>query len=467
MSLSRAISLLLVLTGAFFARADGFGILGKGDGYRGVWYMNQPSGDEYKYKYSGGFATYPQQQVPIAIYCKEVNKTFFCYGGTTATNDSDKQELLHMVSYFDHATGMVPRPTILLNKHTSDAHENPTIAIDDSGYIWIFSSTHGAGRNTSYIHRSTKPYSIEDFVRVAVTNFSYAEPWYLPTKGFLFLHTHYIKGERNLFWQTSADGLNWDPAHHLAHIEMGDYQVSWRDGTRLATAFDFHPRPIGLNGRANVYYLETSDVGKTWTTADGTPVTLPLTKTNNPALIYDSRKEGKLAYLKDIAYDAQHHPVILFLISKGYASGPKNGPRQWKTARWDGKQWVFKDFTTSDSNYDHGSLYIEADGTWRVIAPTDAGPQPYNPGGEMVMWTSNDEGTTWKAVKQLTHDSKLNHTYARKPVNANPEFYSLWADGNARQPSMSSIYFTDQKGTHVWRLPTKMTEDFAKPEIAW
>ena len=317
MSLSRVIFFLLLLSGPFAARADGFGVIGKGDGYRGVWHMNQPSHDEYKYKYSGGFATYPQQQLPIAIYCKEVNKTFFCYGGTTATNNSDKQELLHMVSYFDHATGTVPRPTILLNKHTSDAHENPTLAIDDAGYLWIFSSTHGAGRNTSYIHRSTKPYSIEYFVRVAVTNFSYAEPWYLPTKGFLFLHTHYIKGERNLFWQSSADGLNWGPgASPGLHIEMGDYQVSWRDGTRLATAFDFHPRPLGLNGRANVYYLETSDVGKTWTTADGKPVTLPLTKTNNPALIYDSRKEGKLAYLKDIAYDAQHHPVIMFLTSK-------------------------------------------------------------------------------------------------------------------------------------------------------
>src|SRR5438445_2511040 len=31
------------------------------DGYRGIWYYNQPSNDEYKYKYSGGFATYPQQ----------------------------------------------------------------------------------------------------------------------------------------------------------------------------------------------------------------------------------------------------------------------------------------------------------------------------------------------------------------------------------------------------------------------
>src|SRR5277367_1019981 len=64
------------------------------DGYRGIWYMNQPSHDEYKYKYSGGFATYPQQHIPIAYYCKEVNKTFFCFGGTTAQTGSDKQDLL-------------------------------------------------------------------------------------------------------------------------------------------------------------------------------------------------------------------------------------------------------------------------------------------------------------------------------------------------------------------------------------
>jgi hypothetical protein len=37
-----------------------------GDGFRGIWYANEPSGDQYAYKYSGGFATYPQQQSPIA-----------------------------------------------------------------------------------------------------------------------------------------------------------------------------------------------------------------------------------------------------------------------------------------------------------------------------------------------------------------------------------------------------------------
>ena len=27
------------------------------DGFRGIWYANQPSGDEYRFKYSGGLGT--------------------------------------------------------------------------------------------------------------------------------------------------------------------------------------------------------------------------------------------------------------------------------------------------------------------------------------------------------------------------------------------------------------------------
>ena len=437
----------------------------KDDGYRGIWYYNQATKDEYKYKYSGGMATYPQQHVPIAIYSPQANKTFFCYGGTTARDGKGTQELLHMVSYFDHATGKVPRPTILLNKHTTDAHDNPTISIDDAGYIWIFSSSHGTSR-PSYIHRSKQPYSVEEFEQVRQTNFSYTEPWFVPGRGFLFLHTRYTDG-RNLYWMTSPDGRDWSEPHKLARIDMGDYQISWREGARVATAFDYHPKPLGLNGRANLYYLETSDFGRTWRNGEGKSVATPITNIPNAALVYDSRKDGLLVYLKDLNFDAQGHPVILFLTSKGFEPGPVNGPREWKTVRWTGKEWVIRLFTTSGNNYDHGSLYIEPDGTWRVIAPTDLGPQPYNPGGEMVMWTSLDQGATWKRVKQLTHDSPRNHTYARRPLNAHPDFYALWADGNARQPSESYLYFTNLRGDHVWRLPPSMAADSAAPEQAW
>ena len=447
------------------------GVLKPDDGYRGIWYYNQPSKDEYKYKYSGGFATYPQQHAPIAIYCKEAHKTFFVYGGTTARSADDKQELLHMVSYYDHHTGKVPRPRILLNKQTEDAHDNPTLQVDDRGYLWIFSSSHGTGR-PSYIHRSTKPWSIDEFERILVTNFSYTQPWYVPEHGFLFLHTRYSGGKaqginaaRCLFYMTSANGVTWSEPEMLAGIGMGDYQVSWRSGQRVASAFDFHPVPTGLNTRANVYYVETSDFGRTWRDVRGTPMKLPLTETNNSALAYDSRADSRLVYLKDVNFDRHGHPVVMFLTSKGYESGPANGPREWQTLRWTGKEWVRRLLTTSGNNYDHGSLYIEPDGTWRVIAPTELGPQPYNPGGEIVMWTSSDEGQTWTRVKQLTRNSPRNHTYARRPLNAHPEFYAIWADGHGRQPSESFLYFTNQRGDHVWRLPRVMDGEFATPTV--
>lgn len=435
------------------------------DGYRGIWYANQATGDEYKFKYSGGLATYPQQHAPIAVYAKAANKTFFCFGGTTVADNKGKRQLLHMVSYFDHATGKVPRPTILLNKQTEDAHDNPTLSLDDRGYVWVFSPSHGTAR-PSYIHRGKRPFAVDDFERVLVTNFSYPQPWHLPNRGFLFLHTRYAAG-RDLFWMTSAAGVTWSEPQRLAKIEMGDYQISWPCGERVATAFDFHPKPIGLNARANLYYAETRDFGKTWLTVAGQPLTTPLTTTNNPALVYDSRAEGKLVFLKDLNFDAAGRPVVLFLTSKGFEPGPANGPRVWRTAHWQNDRWEFREFTTSLNNYDHGSLYIEADGSWRVIAPTTAGPQPYNPGGEMVMWTSRDEGKTWQRVKQLTRDSRRNHTYARRPLNAHPDFYALWADGNAREASESHLHFTNQQGDHVWRLPAKMDGGFATPDVAW
>jgi hypothetical protein len=431
------------------------------NGYHGIWYSNQATGDEYKFKYSGGYATYPQQHMPIAIYSAAANKTFFCYGGSTGKS----KELAEMVSYFDHATGQVPRPQTVLVKKTDDAHENPTLQIDDAGHLWLFCNSHGPANN-SYIFRSKQPYSIDEFEQIKRTNFSYSQPWYVPGKGFLFLHTRYTSGKRFLHWMTSPDGREWSTPTLLSAVEMGHYQISNRRGELLATAFDYHPTPVGLNARTNIYYLQTNDMGKTWRTAAGRVVATPINEKRNDALVFDYESEHKLVYLKDINFDAAGRPVILFLTSDGFEPGPKNGARQWYTAHWTGKKWQRREFTTSDHNYDHGSLYVE-DGLWRIIAATDPGPQPYGTGGEIVMWTSKDEGKSWTKVKQLTHDSKFNHTYPRRPVDANPQFYALWADGNPLERTESRLYFTDREGTHVWRLPSQMDGDFAKPEIAW
>jgi hypothetical protein len=264
---------------------------------------------------------------------------------------------------------------------------------------------------------------------------------------------------------TSPDGIKWSDRNLLSRVELGHYQVSQRDGTRLATMFNYHPEPDGLNARTNLYYLETKDQGKTWTNVRGEKVDIPISTINNKALVHDYKSDHVLVYLKDLTFDAEHHPVMLFLTSKGYASGPANDPRTWYTKRWSGNDWVTRRFTTSDHNYDFGSLYIEDGGLWRIIAATDPGPQPYTTGGEIVMWTSKDQGATWTKVKQLTHDSKYNQTYPRRPVNAQPDFYALWADGNPLKLSESHLYFTNREGTHVWRLPEVMKTDMARPEV--
>jgi hypothetical protein len=431
----------------------------KDDGYRGIWYSNQPQDDEYVYKYSGGLGTYCAKHRPFAVYAAKADKTFFCYGGTEGEN----RTLLHMVSYYDHKTGMVPRPTILLDKQTTDAHDNPVMAIDAEGYIWIFSSSHGTGR-PSFISVSEEPYSVESFERVLTTNFSYTQPYYLAGQGFLFLHTRYAEGQRRLFWMTSLNGRDWTEPEMLAHIEMGHYQISWPHEDKVGTAFNLHPAPQGLNWRTNLYYVETDDFGRSWHNVQGEAIQPPLTEADNPALVHDFRAEGRNVYLKDLAYDSQGRPVILFLTSGGYESGPVNDPRLWQTARWTGDQWEITGSIQSDNNYDMGSLYVESDSLWRIIGPTQPGPQRYNTGGEVAVWTSPNQGHTWTMTRQLTHDSPRNHTYCRKPINAHPDFYAFWADGNAREVSQSRLYFCNREGDRVYMLPAKMEGDFAEPE---
>ena len=432
----------------------------KAGGFRGIWYFNQPLKNEYVYKYSGGLGTYCANHSPFAWHVPEAGRTYFCYGGTDETNST----LLHMVSCYDHKTGRVARPTLLLDKRTDDAHDNPVINVDDKGCIWIFSSSHGRGR-PSFISRSVRPHDIDEFDCVWTGNFSYPQPMYQPGRGFLFVHTWYVAGRGNYLMTSDPDGTTWSERTQTSYIEEGHYQISatWRN-RRTGVAFNMHPKGKGLNYRTNIYYMESDDFGATWKTAGGGTLAIPLTNKANPALAAEYQSRGRNVYLADIVFDTAGRPVILFVLSKGFESGPENGPREWRILRWTGTDW--QDRPTgieSLSNYDVGALYIESDTDWRIIGPTQPGPQPYNPGGEIAMWTSGDAGATWTMARQMTAHSPMNHGYVRRPVNAHPDFYGLWADGHGRKPSESRLYFCTRDGD-VFRLPQVMKEDFEKPE---
>lgn len=429
----------------------------KADGYKGIWYYNQPSEDKYAYKYSGGLATYTAKHIPLAVYVPKAHKTFFVFGGSRGLGS---KTLLIAIGYYDHKTGMVSKPTVIAEEDTTDAHCNPAMTIDNDGYIWVFAPTHGGTKDGIY-YKSKFPLDIDEFRVAGQKRFSYPQPWYFDGFGHMLLFTKYTDG-RELYVSDSTDGITWAPDQKIVGFG-GHYQVSWAHGRKRGTACDWHPPVGGLNARTNLYYLESSDFGRTWTNAAGKVLNVPLNSPKNDALVREYQVEHQLVYVKDLDFDERGRPVILYVLSHGFESGPKNGQRVWTTARWTGSRWDFRKVTTSDHNYDTGSLYIEKDGTWRVIGPSAPGPQAWGTGGDVEIWTSKNQGKTWTKLRQVTNNSSYNHSHVRRPVNAHPDFYTFWADGDPFKPSESRLFFTNKTGDKVWMLPEKMTKDFEHP----
>jgi len=447
-------------------------VLPTADGYYGIWYAVGASGDEYAYKYSGGLGTYMQQTSPLAIYSAAVDRTYFVYGGTDGTSNVLKNYL----SYYDHATGLLARPREVRHVGGSDNHRNVTFTLDDDGYLYVFGNSHG-NTGAGNLYKSSQPFAIAEFNEVPLpgsvfnntsgqVKLSYSNPYYVSGSGIMLVYNQYHDG-RAVHVATSPDGLSWTDTS-LFDTNQGHYALARQNGNTIGVSADYH-RSGSLDNRTNLYYFQTTDFGQSWTNAAGTALSTPLTSRDNAALVYDYFAENKLVYMKDIDYDAAGNPILLYLTvsdatGNGHLSGPQPGGRTLHTAHWTGGQWQIRNAMMTDHNYDHGELYVEPDGTWRIIGPYLDGPQLYGTGGEVGMWTSQNQGASWQLVDELTYDSQFNHTYVRQPANAHEDFYAYWADGNAFAQSTSSLYFATKDGD-VYRMPTHFTGNFAAPVL--
>jgi hypothetical protein len=433
------------------------------DGYRGIWFeLNQKY--EYGDKYSGGLGTYTAKHIPLAAYAPAVDKTFFVYGGTI---DRDQRHLLCMIGEFDHKTQLVSRPTVVYDKSgVDDPHDDPTIMIDDDGYIWVFVSGRGNKRNGIKL-RSNEPYDINEFYVVSREVFAYPQIWNAKN-GFFHFFTKYT-GVRELYFETSADGYSWTDDAMLAGIKespikySGHYQVSnhFNDGAIIGTFFNRH-KDGHPDMRTDLYYIQTRDFGQTWEDIDHRPACLPLSEVDISQRIIDYQSMDKNVYMKDMGFDSKGNPVCLYITSGGHEPGPENKPYQWKVTFRDGNKWTTHDICESDHNYDMGSLFV-SDSSWIVVGPTETGPQLWGTGGEIAIWTSKNKGRHWIKKRDVTMKSELNHGYVRRPLNARAPFCYFWASGHAHEFSISELYFGDLNG-HVWKLPYSMKEDFEKPE---
>jgi len=433
----------------------------KADGYKAIWFelgQKYPDGD----KYSGALGTYTAKHVPLAVYSEKADKTFFVYGGTKNENE---RYLLCMIGEFDHKTEMVSKPTIVCDKQgVNDPHDNPSIMIDDEDFIWVFVSGRGRHR-PGFKFRSKKPLSIDEFEQITEEEMTYPQPRN-SEYGYFHFFTKYT-GVRQLYFETSTDGVNWTDDKMLAAIPVhegeksGHYQTSnMFDGRVLGTFFNRHPNGI-VDRRTDLYYVQTMDFGKTWTTVDGQKLDIPLKTQASPARVVDYASQSRNVYLKDMEYDSKGNPAILYIRSYSHEPGRRGGPYEWCVTKWNGNKWITFKVTESDHNYDMGSLYI-MENEWKIVGPTEPGPQKWGVGGELAVWKSTDEGETWKKEKQLTENSKMSHAYVRKPLNFKAPFCFFWASGHSHEFSKSELYFGDFDG-NIWKLPYEMKNDVEKP----
>jgi hypothetical protein len=434
------------------------------DGYRGIWFTLGQIDGQYGDKYGGGLGTYTMKHVPTAVHAPDVNRTFFTYGA----GKPDRRDLRIAVAYYDHDEHSVPRPRIVdpkaeadeLNDRDTvvDPHDNASLALDAAGHVWVFVSGRGRLR-PGRIYRSTDPYSISEFERVAEREMAYPQPWYVDG-GFVHCFTKYTAdGRRELYWETSPDGRDWSQTRELAGFG-GHYQVSDVREDEVVTAFNWHPDG-DVDRRTNLYVLRTRDAD-TWETLDGTTVATPLESPENAALVDDTADDGRLVYLNDLNFDADGNPVVLYLTSGGYDPGPDSDPRLWRVGRWDGSEWKTGTVTRSDHNYDSGSLYVR-DGEWFVVGPTEPGPRPHHTGGRVAVWRSADRGREWERVRTFGARAGCNATYVRRPRGNAEPFDAFWADGDPSQFSQSRLYFASIESGECWQLPYEMDGDAAEP----
>ena len=435
------------------------------DGYRGIWFtLGQPK--KYGDKYSGGLASYTMKHIPMAVYAPEVNKTFFVYGGAP---EHGELYLQCMIGCYDHSTGLLQKPRVVYDKGQNgvlDPHDNPSIQIDKDGYVWMFVSGRGKKRNGIRL-RSVKPYDITSFKYVDEDIMAYPQIHYSDERGFFLFFTRY-DGKRQTCFQTSPTGKkkSWSEWKKIANIKEGDeklsghYQITNRLGDKVVAAFNRH-----IDGnpdtRTNVYFVQSEDWGKTWTTIDGKPLELPLTERYNDALVKDYQSQSRNCYIKDVNFDEDGNPVILYVTADNHLPGPEGGVRQWHTLHWNGKEWIECQFAQSTHAYDSGSLWTDGK-EWTIIAPTDKGPQEWGSGGEIAVWKSRNEGKSWKKTANLTSGSKYNHGYVRRPQDAAEGFYAFWSDGHSHEVSPCRLYFCTKDGK-VFMMPDQMTEEWAAP----
>ncbi len=431
-------------------------------GYRGQWFSPVQAAPLMGRRLSGGTAFYPSAHTPVAQYAAAAGKTFFIYAGAPDGAIANALPPRMLIGYYDHRAGTVPKPVILLDQLPAGTYGAPALCIDATGRLWVFVSPLGTDQS-GVLLRSTRPYEIDAWERVCQTEFTNAQPWYVPGRGLLVVHGLRAEEPTRVYFSISPDGLAWSKPQLLAGFGEGHAFISGRHQNKVGVALTYQPAGMPKDEQTNLYYCETSDFGGSWQGYPRSSIALPLNSANNQALVCDFGSQWRY-FLRDLAFDPRGNPLMLYIMRHLRNSSPAPDTRIWYTSRWAIREWETTGTVRTDSDFDGGCILGEKN-IWHMVLPSIAEPQISTSGGSLVRWKTEDQGRSWYP-QQLSFDPAVNHNWVRRVVEAAPELWFLWSDGNSRRPGESRIWLGDRAGNALV-LPTAMTADFQKPELVW
>lgn len=394
----------------------------------GIWYQN---GDYYH----GPMATYSSKHRPMAIYVSSQNKTYFVYG---SINESAE------ISYYDHSAETFCNPITIGSIADGNAHRNPSLLIDESGYIYIF---YGSHTGTCYCKRSSSAYDISSWdTKASISDgHTFPQAWQLKSGEIIHLYRAIVGASRKEYYRISTDGVtSWGSATNLVDFGINNwiYLVSIA-GTgsytrKLHTAWTIYN--TSTSKREDIFYAKTEDGGTTWKEADGTSYTLPITSLTAEKVFESGTDE---CYMKDIQLDSSGNVYILF------STGSANS---WtvKIAKYSGGTWSNYTVCTHDHPFDSGALVILASSDFRVYFPSTS-VQANNDGGEVEEWKSVDGGENWSNTAHITSSSTYSHNYIRTVFNSasDGKFRVFWGYADSIKDTANtnvSMYMYGEQG---------------------
>jgi hypothetical protein len=313
-----------------------------------------------------------------------------------------------MLGSFDHDSGDIQTVTVRESLQQDD-HANPSLYIDQDGFIAIFYSAH-CGPNM-YYRVNSRPEDI----------FSLGEETVIPVnsegnKGFTYPAPIYLQTEKKLylFWRggnfkptfsicESLAENRWLPAQTFIE-DRGDrpYIRYVSDGEKVIHfAFtDGHPNVEPTN---SIYYAKY--VQGCFFRVDGTPIheisDRPL-RTSEADLVYDGKAHARNSWIWDIALDQQGRPVLV------YAVFAAENDHRYYYSRWDGREWRTTELT--------------AGGSWFPQTPEGMKEtEPYYSGGIIldhndpnIVYLSRPSGGIFRIERWQTKDGGISwdHSFA-------------------------------------------------------